>query len=196
VLVVQRLPRMTLWLKRIPTMLMRRLRYLPPLVGRDRHHPAPSRLREWAGWARARLRECALGQRLPLSASRARELIRSGRHGSRCPPCAAAAGTALVGATLIFASSAAFAQAPPTDAEILALVRTHCVACHAAEPTHEAFAKAPAGVVLETLAQITTNAARILDQVAVTRAMPLGNETGMTDEERDRIAAWIEGRTK
>ena len=30
-------------------------------------------------------------------------------------------------------------------------------------------------------------------QVA-TRAMPLGNETDMTDEERDRIAAWIEGR--
>jgi uncharacterized membrane protein len=26
--------------------------------------------------------------------------------------------------------------------------------------------------------------------------MPLGNETGMTDEERDRIAAWIEGRSK
>jgi uncharacterized membrane protein len=101
-------------------------------------------------------------------------------------------------ATLIFAPAAAFAQAPapPSDAEILALIRTHCVACHAAEPTHEAFAKAPAGVLLETLPQITANAARILDQVVVTRAMPLGNETGMTDEERDRIAAWIEGRTK
>ncbi len=177
-------------------MLMRRLRHLPPLAGRDRLHPAAFRPREWAGWARARLRERALGQRLPASASRARELIRSGRRGSLCPPWAPTAGTALVVATLIFAPAAAFAQAPPTDAEILALVRTHCVACHAAEPTHEAFAKAPAGVLLETLAQVTANAARILDQVVVTRAMPLGNETGMTDEERDRIAAWIEGRTK
>lgn len=105
-------------------------------------------------------------------------------------------GTTLVVAILMFGPTAALAQAPPTDMEILALMRTHCVACHAAEPTHEAFAKAPAGVLLETVAQITANAPRIMNQVVVTRAMPLGNETGMTDEERDRIAAWIEGRAK
>jgi len=35
-----------------------------------------------------------------------------------------------------------------------------------------------------------------MTQVVVDRAMPLGNQTGMTDEERDRIAAWIEGRNK
>jgi uncharacterized membrane protein len=105
---------------------------------------------------------------------------------------------ALVAAILISAPTVAFAQAPagPTDSEILALMRTHCVACHAAEPTHEAFAKAPAGVLLETVPQIAANAARIMTQVVVTRAMPLGNETGMADEERDRIAAWIEGRSK
>jgi uncharacterized membrane protein len=93
---------------------------------------------------------------------------------------------------------AAFAQAaaPPTDAEMLALMRAHCVACHAAEPTHEAFAKAPAGVLLETIPQVSANAARIMTQVVVNRAMPLGNQTGMTDQERDRIAAWIEGRAK
>ena len=107
-------------------------------------------------------------------------------------------GAALVVAILMSAPTAALAQAPapPTDSEILALIRTHCVACHAAEPTHEAFAKAPAGVLLETVPQIAASAARIMDQVVVTRAMPLGNETGMTDEERNRIAAWIEGRTK
>ena len=93
-------------------------------------------------------------------------------------------------------ATASFAQAPPTDAEILALMRAHCVTCHAAEPTHEAFAKAPAGVLLETIPQVAANAARILTQVVVNRAMPLGNQTGMTDEERDRIAAWIEGRNK
>ncbi|HLK82851.1 MAG TPA: hypothetical protein VKT99_15360 [Xanthobacteraceae bacterium] len=98
----------------------------------------------------------------------------------------------------ITAPTAALAQAPgpPTDAEILALVRTHCVPCHAAEPTHEAFARAPAGIVLETIPQIAANAARIMTQVVVSRAMPLGNQAGMTDEERDRIAAWIEGRNK
>jgi len=79
---------------------------------------------------------------------------------------------------------------------MLALMRTHCVQCHAAEPTHEAFAKAPAGILLETIAQVERNAAKIMTQVAVDRAMPLGNETGMTDEERDRVAAWVAGRTK
>jgi len=79
---------------------------------------------------------------------------------------------------------------------MIALMKTHCATCHAAEPTHDAFAKAPAGVLLETIPQVAANAVRIMTQVVVNRAMPLGNETGMTDEERDRIAAWIEGRTK
>jgi uncharacterized membrane protein len=82
----------------------------------------------------------------------------------------------------------------PTDAEILALVKTHCVRCHATEPTHEAFAKPPQGIVLETIEEIAGNAPKIMSQVVIQRAMPLGNETGMTDAERDRLAAWIEGR--
>ena len=82
----------------------------------------------------------------------------------------------------------------PSDAEILALVQQHCVQCHAAEPTHEAFAKPPAGIMLETIEQVRRYAPRIRTQVVETRAMPLGNQTGMTDEDRERIAAWIEGR--
>ncbi len=116
------------------------------------------------------------------------------RLGRLCPPYV----TAVVLIIAATAPTASFAQAllPPTDAEILALMRAHCVACHAAEPTHEAFAKAPAGVLLETIPQVAVNAARIMTQVVVNRAMPLGNQTGMTDGERDRIAAWIEGHNK
>jgi uncharacterized membrane protein len=93
-------------------------------------------------------------------------------------------------------STTALAQqpGPPTDAEILTLMKAHCVMCHGAEPTHPAFARAPAGVLLEAIPQVAANAERIMTQVVVNRAMPLGNETGMSDEERDRIAAWIEGR--
>jgi len=111
-----------------------------------------------------------------------------------CPPYGAAAVLVMA----VTAATAAFAQAspPPTDAEILALMKAHCVACHAAEPTHEAFAKAPAGVLLETVPQVAANAARIMAQVVLNRVMPLGNQTGMTDAERERIAAWIEGRNK
>jgi len=35
-----------------------------------------------------------------------------------------------------------------------------------------------------------------MTQVVVNRVMPLGNQTGMTDQDRDRIAAWIESRNK
>jgi uncharacterized membrane protein len=96
--------------------------------------------------------------------------------------------------TAVAQPSGQTAAGPPADAEILALMKTHCVPCHAAEPAHEAFAKAPAGILLETLEQISRNAPRIMTQVVVNRAMPLGNQTGMTDAERDRIAAWIESR--
>jgi uncharacterized membrane protein len=113
-----------------------------------------------------------------------------------CPPYDAAAFATTILALTIAAATAAFAETPgpPTDAEILTLMKAHCVPCHAAEPTHEAFAQAPAGVLLETIPQIAANAPRIMTQVVVNRAMPLGNQTGMTDEERDRIAAWIERR--
>ena len=117
------------------------------------------------------------------------------RNGMSPPVPARLAGPALLAAFAV--ATAAHAQtAAPTDGEILALVKTHCVRCHATEPTHEAFAKPPQGIVLETIEEIARNAPKIMSQVVVQRAMPLGNETGMTDEERDRIAAWIEGRRK
>jgi uncharacterized membrane protein len=107
-------------------------------------------------------------------------------------------GAALVLGALILVRTIAAGQTaePPTDAEILAILKTHCVPCHAAEPTHEAFAKPPAGIMLETVDQIARYAPRIETQVVVERAMPLGNQTGMTDEERARVSAWIESRKK
>jgi uncharacterized membrane protein len=82
----------------------------------------------------------------------------------------------------------------PSDAKVLRIVTTHCVPCHAADPAHPAFAKPPAGIVLEGIDQIARYAPRIKAQVVDERAMPLGNETGMTDAERAAVGAWIEGR--
>ncbi len=113
--------------------------------------------------------------------------------GSGLPHCAAAV-LALVAVTS--ATSLAQQPRPPTDGEILALMKTHCVMCHGVEPTHPAFARAPAGVLLEEVPQIAANAERIMAQVVLNRFMPLGNETGMTDGERNRVAAWIEGLRK
>ena len=48
-----------------------------------------------------------------------------------------------------------------------------------------------AGVVLQGADAIVQNAQRIYQQVVVTRIMPLGNATKITDEERAVIAAWV-----
>ena len=59
-----------------------------------------------------------------------------------------------------------------------------CTACHADEPSHPAFAAAPAGVVLESESDILANATRLHRQTVVLRAMPIGNLTGITEAER------------
>ncbi|MEK7860178.1 MAG: hypothetical protein AAB284_02350, partial [Chloroflexota bacterium] len=63
--------------------------------------------------------------------------------------------------------------------------------CHSQRPTHPAFAAAPKGLALDTPRQVRASAGRIYQQVVVTRLMPLGNVTSMTDEERDLLARWV-----
>ena len=78
-----------------------------------------------------------------------------------------------------------------SDANALAIAQKHCVACHAARPSHESFTEAPKNVTLETIAQMKKNAPLIDVQTVQNKAMPLGNETAMTDEERDALGRWI-----
>jgi uncharacterized membrane protein len=80
------------------------------------------------------------------------------------------------------------------DPEALALMRKHCVMCHAAKPTHESFQEAPKNITLETITDIKKHAATISAQTVQTRAMPLGNQTGMTDEERATLAQWLKNQ--
>src|SRR4051794_37846526 len=78
-----------------------------------------------------------------------------------------------------------------SDTDVLALSAKHCTMCHARKPTHESFKEPPKNVALETIADLRKHAALILTQTVQNRAMPLGNQTAMTDEERTRIGAWI-----
>jgi len=55
-------------------------------------------------------------------------------------------------------------------------------------------ASAPAGVLLDTPQRIEAQAQRIHDQTVKLKAMPLGNVTGITDEERMKIAGWFAAR--
>ena len=75
--------------------------------------------------------------------------------------------------------------------DVLAIVQTRCVSCHAAKPTDEDIEEAPGGVKLETLADIKKYSAVILKQAVLTNAMPLGNKTKMTKKERQGMGDWI-----
>lgn len=78
----------------------------------------------------------------------------------------------------------------PTFAEVQAIAAARCASCHAARPTDEAFAAPPKGVMLETPQQLRRWAASMRQQVA-TEAMPPGNLTEITAEERAKIIAWV-----
>jgi uncharacterized membrane protein len=75
-------------------------------------------------------------------------------------------------------------------AAVRTVVEQRCTSCHAASPEHPGFQAAPAGVVLETDRQIVAEALRIHQQTVVTRAMPIGNLTSITEEERALIDRW------
>lgn len=76
------------------------------------------------------------------------------------------------------------------------IVAARCVACHAARPTFDGIAEAPKGVMLETPEQMRRFAALINQQVVRSEAMPPGNATEMTEEERATLGAWIAAGAK
>jgi len=72
------------------------------------------------------------------------------------------------------------------------IVLSRCSMCHAAEPVWTGIVTAPKGVRLDTPRDIALNS-RLIDIYAVrSRAMPPGNVTEMTDEERQSLAVWLE----
>jgi uncharacterized membrane protein len=108
-------------------------------------------------------------------------------------PAGMAAAALVFATTFVSATTVAQAASPMTDAEVVALAAKHCTMCHSEMPTSEAFDKPPKGIRLETIEQLRRYAKQIVEQAVVGRMMPLGNETDMTDEERDRLGAWAEG---
>ncbi|MFB9886256.1 urate hydroxylase PuuD [Balneatrix alpica] len=76
--------------------------------------------------------------------------------------------------------------------QVFAMVQERCSVCHSSNPTHSAFATAPAGVMIDSPAQMQQLAARIYAQTVATQVMPLGNLTQMTPEERQLLGQWVD----
>jgi uncharacterized membrane protein len=89
------------------------------------------------------------------------------------------------------AALAPTAPAAPDMARVQAIVNQRCASCHSAQPTQPGFATAPAGIMLHTPELIHQNAAKLNQQAVVLKAMPIGNMTNMTPEERAEIGAWF-----
>ena len=80
--------------------------------------------------------------------------------------------------------------------QVSAIMQARCVSCHAQSPSHPGFAVAPMGVMLESSEQIVSQAQKIYAQSVATKAMPIGNLTGMTDAEREQLGIWIRNGAK
>ncbi len=79
--------------------------------------------------------------------------------------------------------------------DALAISQIRCASCHSATPTDQDFTTAPGGVMLDTVEELRRYAPKILAQSVLSEAMPLGNKTEMTEEERRLLGAWIRAGT-
>lgn len=92
------------------------------------------------------------------------------------------------------AAPATGATVPFTRAQ--QIVRDRCAPCHSQHPTQPGFSSPPAGIVLDTPAQIHGLAAQIRAVAVESTIMPLGNATHMTGRERAQLGAWIAAGAK
>ena len=73
---------------------------------------------------------------------------------------------------------------PVTIAQVEHIVDQRCVTCHSG-------VSPPKGIRLETPDEITAQATMIEQVAVLTKVMPLGNATHMTDAERELLGRWI-----
>ncbi|MGI9316000.1 MAG: urate hydroxylase PuuD [bacterium] len=81
-------------------------------------------------------------------------------------------------------------QQPVSDEQVMVIINQRCATCHAAVPTQPGFVIAPSGLELDTLEKVQTNLEKVYQTSVVTKIMPLGNLSGMKDEERRQIESW------
>jgi uncharacterized membrane protein len=120
-------------------------------------------------------------------------------HGGRTPAWPALAGLAILAGVAVVlaprstsgASATAAVGGPSSYDRVLAIVAVRCAGCHARKPTQLGFAEPPKGVMLETPEQIIAHLPQLALQVR-TRVMPIGNLSGMTEDERTELLDWVD----
>lgn len=72
------------------------------------------------------------------------------------------------------------------------VIGTRCMMCHTTEPVYEGIARPPKGVAFDSDAAIAAHAREIYLQAGRSHAMPPGNVTDITLDERKVLTAWYE----
>ena len=79
-------------------------------------------------------------------------------------------------------------------AQVQQVIETRCIQCHAAKPT---LMPVPGkGILLDSKDGVLQHAQQIYQQAVVQKAMPLGNMTNITDDERALLGKWFETGAK
>ena len=80
--------------------------------------------------------------------------------------------------------------------DVEAVIKERCTPCHATTPTQAGFSAPPAGIAYDTPTDIVTRAEAIHQQAVISKVMPIGNLTGMTEAERALIGTWFRAGAK
>lgn len=123
------------------------------------------------------------------------------RHNGRASPVPLLLSLAILAAivTMVAPRQAQLAANAPSTvdlAQVQQIVTQRCSSCHATMPSQPGFQVAPQGIVFDTAEDILRQAAAVHQQTVVTRAMPIGNLTGITDDERTAVDVWFRGLQK
>ena len=76
--------------------------------------------------------------------------------------------------------------------EINNIIKYRCGVCHTKNPTTEGIASPPKGIVFDSVEDILKNLSIIQAQAIDSDAMPPGNMTGITQQEREKLLLWIQ----
>jgi uncharacterized membrane protein len=106
-------------------------------------------------------------------------------------PASAALGV-IVLAVAMAPRGVSYVQGSGTFSQVEPVIAQRCLTCHSAQPSQPGFPVAPAGVMFDQPDQIVARAQQIYQQAVVSKRMPLGNLTNMTQDERDLLGAWVQ----
>jgi len=117
------------------------------------------------------------------------------RHKGQAPLGVLVAGIVFVVIAALLVSPKKQIQSEPVAFEdVKRVIDARCVSCHAEKPTFQGIAEAPKGVKLDTPERIAAQRQQIYQQSVLSKAMPPGNLTGLSEEERRLLERWTLAR--